>query len=59
MANCADNFDPSFLVVQQTKIYYVVRIDTGPQQPRNDINTYLRSLVEDLNVLWYNNGVEF
>jgi hypothetical protein len=30
---------------------------TGPQQPRNDINTYFRPLVEDLKVLWYNNGV--
>jgi hypothetical protein len=29
MANCADNFEPSSLVVQQTEIYYYVRIDTG------------------------------
>jgi hypothetical protein len=28
MANCANNFEPSSLVVQQTKIYYDVRIDT-------------------------------
>jgi hypothetical protein len=26
-------------------------------QPRNDIDTYFKSLVEDLKVLWYNNGV--
>jgi hypothetical protein len=30
----------------------------GPQQPGNDIDTYFRSLVEDLKVLCYNNGVE-
>jgi hypothetical protein len=29
----------------------------GPQQPGNDINTYFRPLVEDLKVLWYNDGV--
>jgi hypothetical protein len=29
MANCADNFEPSSLVVQQTEIYYDVMIDTG------------------------------
>jgi hypothetical protein len=30
----------------------------GPQQPVNDINTYFRPLVEDLNVLWFNNGAQ-
>jgi hypothetical protein len=30
----------------------------GPQQPRNDIDTCSRPLVEDLKVLWYNNGVQ-
>jgi hypothetical protein len=29
-----------------------------PQQPRNDIDTYFRPLVEDLKVLLYNNGVQ-
>jgi hypothetical protein len=28
MANYADDFEPFFLVVQQTEIYYDVRIDT-------------------------------
>jgi hypothetical protein len=28
MANCADDFEPSSLVMQQTQIYYYVRIDT-------------------------------
>jgi hypothetical protein len=32
---------------------------SGPQQPGNDIGTYFRPLVEDLKVLWYNNGVRF
>jgi hypothetical protein len=31
---------------------------SGPHQSGNDIDTYFRSLVEDLNVLWNNNGVE-
>jgi hypothetical protein len=51
MVNCANDFEPSSLVVQQTEIYYDVRIDTGPQQPENDIDTYFRPLVEDLKVL--------
>jgi hypothetical protein len=29
-----------------------------PQQLGNDIDTYIRPLVEDLKVLWYNHGVE-
>jgi hypothetical protein len=31
---------------------------SGPQQPRNDMDTYFRPLVEDLKVLSYNNGVQ-
>jgi hypothetical protein len=30
----------------------------GPQQPENDIDTYFRPLVEDLNELWYNDRVK-
>jgi hypothetical protein len=30
----------------------------GPQQSGNDINTYFRLFVEDLKVLWYNDGVQ-
>jgi hypothetical protein len=30
----------------------------GPQQPGNDIKTYFRPLVEDMNELWYNDGVQ-
>jgi hypothetical protein len=30
----------------------------GPQQPRNYIDTYFGPPVEDLNVLWYNDGVQ-
>jgi hypothetical protein len=29
-----------------------------PQQPGNDINTYFRPLLQDLKVMWYNNGLE-
>jgi hypothetical protein len=31
---------------------------SGPQQSGNDIDTYFSPLVEDLNVLWYNDGVQ-
>jgi hypothetical protein len=31
----------------------------GLQQPGNDIDTYFIPLVEDLKVLWYNDGVQF
>jgi hypothetical protein len=31
---------------------------SGPQQSTNDIGTYFRPLVEDLKVLWYNDGVQ-
>jgi hypothetical protein len=30
----------------------------GPQQPGNNIDTYLKSLVEDLKELWYDDGVQ-
>jgi hypothetical protein len=30
----------------------------GLQQSGNDINTYLRPLVEDLKEMWYNDGVQ-
>jgi hypothetical protein len=58
MANGANDFEPSSLVVQQTEIYYDVGLILGPQQPGNDINTYFQPLVEDLNELWYNDGVQ-
>jgi hypothetical protein len=29
-----------------------------PQQPGSDFDTYFRPLVEDLKVLWYNDGVQ-
>jgi hypothetical protein len=31
---------------------------SGPQQSTNDIDTYFRPLVEDLKVLWHNDGVQ-
>jgi hypothetical protein len=30
----------------------------GPQQPENDIDTYFRSLIENLKELWSNDGVQ-
>jgi hypothetical protein len=58
MTNWADDFKPSSLVVQQIEIYYDIRLIPGTQQPRNDIDTYFRSLIKDLKVLWYNDGVQ-
>jgi hypothetical protein len=58
MANCNDDFEPSSLVVQQTEIYMMSGLISGPHQPGNDIDTYFIPLVEDLNVLWNNNRVE-
>jgi hypothetical protein len=30
----------------------------GSQQPVNDFDTYFMPLVEDLKVMWYNDGVQ-
>jgi hypothetical protein len=39
---------------------YIMMLDLipGSHQPKNDIDTYFRPLVEDLKVLWNNNRVE-
>jgi hypothetical protein len=31
---------------------------SGPQQTKNDVDTYFRPLVEDLNEMWYNDRVQ-
>jgi hypothetical protein len=48
---------PLWLCNKQKYIMISVLIP-GPQQPGNDIDTYFRSLVEDLKELWYNDGVQ-
>jgi hypothetical protein len=58
MTNFADDFEPSSLVVQQTKYIMMSGLITGPQQHRNGIDTYFRSLDENLKELWYNDGVQ-
>jgi hypothetical protein len=58
MANSADDFQPSSLVVQQKKYIIMLGLKLGPQQNGNDIDTYFRPLVEDLKVMWYNDGVQ-
>jgi hypothetical protein len=42
------------------KLKYIVMSELipRPQQPGNDIDTYFRHLVEDLKVLWNNDGVQ-
>jgi hypothetical protein len=48
---------PSWLCNKQ-KYIMMLGLIPGPQQPRNDSDTYFRSLVEDLKVMWYNDGVQ-
>jgi hypothetical protein len=48
---------PPWLCNKQ-KYIMILELIPGPQQPRNDINTYFRPLVEDLKELWYNDGVQ-
>jgi hypothetical protein len=31
---------------------------SGPQQTKNDVDTYFRPLVEDLKEMWYNDRVQ-
>jgi hypothetical protein len=40
------------------KYIMILGLIPRPHQPGNDINTYFRPLVEDLKMLWNNNGVE-
>jgi hypothetical protein len=48
---------PSWLCIKRK--YIMMRgLISGPQLPRNDIDTYLGPLVEDLKEMWYNNGVQ-
>jgi hypothetical protein len=56
MANCADDFLPPWFCSKQ-KIILMSGLIPWPQQPGNDIDSYFRPLVEDLKVLWYNDGV--
>jgi hypothetical protein len=58
MANSADDFQPSSLVVQQKKYIIMSGLKLEPQQNGNDIDTYFRPLVQDLMVMWYNDGVQ-
>jgi hypothetical protein len=48
---------PPYLCNKQKYIMMSALIP-GLQQPRNDIDTYFRPLVEDLKVMWYSDGVQ-
>jgi hypothetical protein len=50
------NFPP--WLCNKQKYIMMSGLISGPQQPGNDIDTYFSPLVEDLNVLWYNDGVQ-
>jgi hypothetical protein len=48
---------PHWLCNKQ-KYIMMLGLISWPQQPRNDIDTYFRPLVEDLKELWYNDRVQ-
>jgi hypothetical protein len=48
---------PSWLFNKQ-KYIMMSGLIPGPQQPGNDIDTYFTPLVEDMKVMWYNDGVQ-
>jgi hypothetical protein len=52
------NLPPSFLVVQQTETYCVITFDIGATTTWKWHGHLFWPLVEDLKMLWYNNGVE-
>ena len=39
---------PSSLVVHEAEVYYDAVLIQGPKQPGNDIDVYLRPLVDEL-----------
>jgi hypothetical protein len=51
-------FNLPFWLCNKQKYIMMLGLIPGPQQPRNDSDTYFRSLVEDLKVMWYNDGVQ-
>jgi hypothetical protein len=48
---------PPWLCKKQ-KYIMMLGLILGAQQPGNDIDTYFSHLVEDLDELWYNDGVQ-
>jgi hypothetical protein len=46
------------LLCNKQKYIMMSGLISGPQQSGNDIDTYFSPLVEDLHVLWYNDGVQ-
>jgi hypothetical protein len=66
MNNSAHNTWPIVLIIlsippwlcNKWKYIMMSGLIPGPQQPGNDIDTYFRTLVKDLKVLWYNDGVQ-
>ena len=48
---------PSSLVVHEAKVHYDASVIQGPKQPGNDIDVYLRPLVDELLQLWAEPGV--
>ena len=51
------HIQPSAMAVNEKKFIMMPIIIQGPKQPGNDIDVYLRSLVEDLKILWKKEGV--
>lgn len=40
------------------KVHHDINAYTGPKQPGNDIDTYLQLLVEELQILWKDEGLK-
>jgi hypothetical protein len=49
---------PSFLVVHEAKVHYDASAHPRTKQPGNDIDVYLRLLVDELLQLWVEPGVK-
>ena len=48
---------PSSMVMHEAEVHYDANPHQGPRQPGNDIDVYLKPLVEELLVLWNKSGV--
>jgi hypothetical protein len=48
---------PSFLAMHETEVHHDAGAYPRPKQPGNDIDVYLRPLVDELLLLWKEEGV--
>lgn len=48
MVHSSQNLQLIFVFLHEAKIYDIVMMISGPKQPGNDIDAYLRPFIEDL-----------